>query len=77
MKFISDDVFSRILLLSKTDFMFFIASSSLRRFADHPYFRKHLAIPKGNISIMDKLGLHSIAELTKYALREGITSLDD
>jgi DNA-binding NarL/FixJ family response regulator len=26
--------------------------------------------------IMDKLGLHSIAELTKYAIREGITSPD-
>jgi len=26
--------------------------------------------------IMDKLDLHSIAELTKYALREGLTSLD-
>lgn len=27
-------------------------------------------------SIMDKLGLHSVAELTKYAVREGLTSLD-
>ena len=26
--------------------------------------------------IMDKLDLHSMAELTKYALKEGITSLD-
>lgn len=26
--------------------------------------------------IMHKLGLHSIAELTKYAVREGLTSLD-
>jgi two-component system, NarL family, response regulator NreC len=26
--------------------------------------------------IMAKLGLHSIAELTKYAIREGLTSLD-
>lgn len=26
--------------------------------------------------IMDKLNIHSIAELTKYALREGLTSLD-
>jgi DNA-binding NarL/FixJ family response regulator len=26
--------------------------------------------------IMDKLGLRSIAELTKYAIREGITALD-
>jgi len=28
-------------------------------------------------SIMDKLGVHSVAELTKYALREGLTSLDN
>jgi DNA-binding NarL/FixJ family response regulator len=26
-------------------------------------------------NIMDKLGLHTVAELTKYAIREGITSL--
>ena len=26
--------------------------------------------------IMDKLGLHSIAELTKYAIREGLTTLE-
>lgn len=27
-------------------------------------------------SVMDKLGIHSIAELTKYAIREGLTPLD-
>ena len=27
--------------------------------------------------IMNKLGLHSVAELTKYAIRQGLTSLDD
>lgn len=27
--------------------------------------------------IMDKLGLNSIAQLTKYAIREGLTSLED
>ena len=27
-------------------------------------------------SIMDKLDLHSIAELTKWAVREGLTSLE-
>lgn len=27
-------------------------------------------------SLMDKLGFHSIAELTKYAIREGLTPLD-
>jgi len=26
--------------------------------------------------IMDKLNIHSVAELTKYAIREGITSLE-
>ena len=28
-------------------------------------------------NIMDKLGVHSIADLTKYALREGMISLDE
>jgi DNA-binding CsgD family transcriptional regulator len=27
--------------------------------------------------IMDKLNIHSIAELTKYAVRVGLTSLED
>jgi len=27
--------------------------------------------------LMDKLGVHSIAELTKYAIRQGLASLDD
>jgi DNA-binding NarL/FixJ family response regulator len=27
--------------------------------------------------VMGKLNLHSVAELTKYAIREGLTSLDD
>jgi DNA-binding NarL/FixJ family response regulator len=26
--------------------------------------------------IMDKVGLNSVAELTKYAIREGLTSLE-
>ena len=28
-------------------------------------------------NIVRKLGVHSIAELTKYAIREGLTSMDD
>jgi two-component system, NarL family, response regulator NreC len=28
-------------------------------------------------NLMSKLGIHSVAELTKYAVREGLTSLDD
>jgi three-Cys-motif partner protein len=50
MKEISDRLFNQILELSRTDFLFFIASSSIRRFESHPYFQKHLRIPKGTIT---------------------------
>ncbi len=50
MKEITDDVFKKILDLPRTDFLFFIASSSIRRFESHPYFQKHLKIPKGAIT---------------------------
>ena len=63
-KFISDEIFSRILSLSRTDFMFFIASSSLRRFGDHPHFRRHLRIPRGTISARGFNDTHRA--VTKY-----------
>jgi len=50
MREVSDAVFTTILNLSRTDFLFFIASSSIRRFETHPYFQKHLRIPRGAIS---------------------------
>lgn len=50
MKAISDDVFKMILRLPRTDFLFFIASSSIRRFENNPYFQKHLDIPSGAIT---------------------------
>ena len=50
MKEVSDEVFKRILGLPRTDFLFFIASSSIRRFERHPYFQKHLKIPTGAIT---------------------------
>lgn len=48
---------------------------SSKQIADH----LGLAVPTVEThrrQIMEKLNLHSIAELTKYAVREGITSLD-
>ena len=50
MKFISDSVFQKIIALEKTDFLFFIASSFIRRFWDHEYFKKHLPIPGAKIT---------------------------
>ncbi len=48
-KFISDPVFQQLISLPKTDFAFFIASSFLRRFWDHEYFRRHLPVPRETI----------------------------
>lgn len=50
MKEISDDVFRRILKLPRTDFILFIASSSIRRFETHPHFQRHLKIPRGTVT---------------------------
>ena len=50
MKEVSDRVFNKILDLPRTDFLFFIASSSIRRFESHPYFQKHIRIPRGAIT---------------------------
>lgn len=40
-KFISDEVFKVLAELPQTDFMFFVASSTLRRFEDHPSIKKY------------------------------------
>ena len=37
---ITEDVFARITSLQRTDILFFISSSTIRRFADHPAFQK-------------------------------------
>jgi len=49
-KFIPDAVFQRIVSLEKTDFIFFIASSFIRRFWDHEYFKQHLRIPGSKVT---------------------------
>ncbi|RZV51656.1 MAG: three-Cys-motif partner protein TcmP, partial [Pseudomonadales bacterium] len=46
MKFTSDAIFHQVIALERTDFIFFIASSSIRRFQNHPSFKKHLQIPE-------------------------------
>ncbi len=50
MKGISDRVFQKILKLPRTDFLFFVASSHLRRFEMHPNIQRHLEIPRGAIT---------------------------
>lgn len=64
MKFISDDVFLEMTKLPRTDFIFFIASSFIRRFSEHPYFKKHLTIPKGAITARSFNDTHRV--VTEY-----------
>lgn len=44
MKYITKDVFKKLIKLQKTDFMFFISSNHLMRFKQSPEFNKHLDI---------------------------------
>ena len=48
--FITPAVFRRLMTLPKTDFIFFIASSTLRRFEEHPSIRRHLPLSAGAIT---------------------------
>jgi len=62
-KFISDEVFQKILRLPLTDFIFFIASSALRRFESHPNIQKHIPISKGAVTSRDYNDTHrAVAE---------------
>ena len=49
-KFISDDVFKALAELPQTDFIFFIASSTLRRFETHPSIKKCFPKSRGAFS---------------------------
>jgi len=49
MKHITDDIFHEFLKLSTTDFIFFISSSFVRRFAEHDNFRRHVNFSKEQI----------------------------
>lgn len=72
MKFISDDVFLRMTALPRTDFIFFIASSFIRRFEEHAHFRRYLAIPTGTISARSFNDTHrAVTEYYRNLLRGG------
>ena len=43
-KKISEEVFKKILGLKRTDFLFFISSSTIKRFCEHPSFVQHIKL---------------------------------
>ena len=44
-KHITDDIFNRIIALKTTDFLFFISSSTIKRFSTSPSISKYIDIP--------------------------------
>ena len=45
---INDDIFKQLISFPKTDFIFFISSSFINRFKDHPYTKQHIDTSKIN-----------------------------
>ena len=58
MKQITEDVFRELAAIPATDFMFFISSSYIGRFADHPSFRKYGNFSKEAIRALPYFQIH-------------------
>ncbi len=48
-KHITEEVFKKIIDLKHTDFLFFISSSTIKRFADHPSIQNYFNVDKAEI----------------------------
>lgn len=59
-KEITDTIFKKIISASTTDFMFFISSSTINRFYDHPEIKKYIEIPKSKITVSKYLHIHRV-----------------
>jgi three-Cys-motif partner protein len=60
-KHITEDVFLELIRFPKTDFMFFISSSSFKRFASDPSFQKHFSdINLQEISMTKQTEMHKL-----------------
>ncbi len=57
-KEITEDIFSKIITLKQTDFLFFISSSYFKRFAQTPEFRKYFPNIDDNISTANYYHIH-------------------
>jgi three-Cys-motif partner protein len=63
-KHITEEVFSSLLEIERTDFIFFFASSTIWRFADVPHMKAHIHVPKGEMSTQRFYDIHrKVADL--------------
>ncbi|HVM89508.1 MAG TPA: three-Cys-motif partner protein TcmP [Puia sp.] len=59
-KQITEIIFSKLILLKKTDFLFFISSSYIKRFAELKEFKKYLKITKQDLEGKSYYHIHRI-----------------
>jgi three-Cys-motif partner protein len=59
-KFITSEVFHKLISLKQTDFMFFISSSFIKRFGESEEFKKYLKIRKEDIENKDYFHIHRL-----------------
>jgi len=57
-KHITNEVFQKIVTLSSTDFLFFISSSTIRRFADLPSIQQYINVTKEEVTVTDYNKIH-------------------
>ena len=63
-KFIDHDIFSKLISLGKTDFLFFISSSFAKRFAEMPEFMAYLKVSKQEFESSKTYDCHRV--ILKY-----------
>ncbi|GLU55051.1 three-Cys-motif partner protein TcmP [Dyadobacter frigoris] len=59
-KHINEEIFSKIINLKQTDFLFFISSSTIKRFAEHPSISRYIKL---NSEDIEKTPYHKIHRL--------------
>jgi three-Cys-motif partner protein len=59
-KHITEEVFRKIINLKQTDFLFFISSSTIKRFSDHPNITQHIKLDEKKV---DETPYHKIHRL--------------
>lgn len=72
-KEVNEDVFKTLVSSPKTDFIFFITSSTIRRFAEHPAIKKYFETAKIDFANSTAKEAHRlIAEYYKSLIPEGV-----
>jgi len=59
-KFINKDVFSKLISLTRTDFLFFISSAYASRFAELPEFKEYLTLSREDFEVAKPYHCHRV-----------------